>query len=316
MFWFYTSVINKDFFPGLQRKLVDFVNDFIKKINPIQDNIFNDNIPLMKSNLYMMTFNKNIDLYNNLYNSNNYSFIFPTENLRNLEFDDLKLLIPTEISITSDMVVKQLDKTKVTNTGFSKFFLELSNKGLYLLDYWDLFYGLMQPLLIINYNNFTDEMKIDKLNVLHNDFITYDAALLNNIKTNMNSILDVIYGSILILSDITINYKKIVDLNDKFNDPASNMSFNDYNAQKNAILKLFTDIKTSLDTYLTRTGFQYSYIDDYINSVLISTDTFVALQKTTNYIIIYKMFNSINFFTLFYQYIDENIFLEIKQTPI
>jgi hypothetical protein len=313
-FWIYTTYIDKNFYNKVQNKLIDYINDTVKKINPIGD-LFNDNIPLMKINLFLTIFNKNLDFYNKIYNSNNFAFLNIVNNKRPLLLSDINSLIPLGIQLSDDMIKKKFETTLINNIGFSKFFIDLSNTGAYLLDYWNLFYGLFKPILIIKSLNYTETQKIEKLNKLHIDFTTYDKSKIDLIILNMDKIINVIYNSIMRISKITINYKQMIDLNIKFGNPNNNMSATDYNEEKNTIMTNLNGYITQLNTYLNTTGFEYEYIASYIYSI-ISPNNFILNQENTYYIILYKVLNQIDNLTIYYQYIDTNILSQINNIDI
>lgn len=300
IFWIYTTLIDKNFYNKLQNQLADFANGIVKKISPMSDSLFNNNIPLMKINLFMMTFNKNIDLYNIIYNSSIFNFLINKDNLRNIKLDDFSNLLPFGIELNQDMIQTKANLTMVSDKGFSKFFLNLTNKGMYLLDIWDIFLEFMKPLLIIKSNNDV----INRLNTLHLTD-TYNSDKLAQINDNILSIIDVIYECILILSNITITYKQIIDINNDFNNPSNNRNINDYNTEKNKIN--FNATFTNLDDYLNKTDFQYVYVKSYINKVIGTNDTFINSQFNKNYIILYRMFSQIDGFFYYYQLINPTI---------
>jgi hypothetical protein len=281
-FWIYSTKINKNFGQNIQKKIIDYVNDIVKNINPVTDNLFNNNIPLMKTNLYLMTFYKNIDLYNIIYNSNDLSFLINKQNSRNIQFDDIKYLIPSGLAITEDTLKTKLSLSYVSNDKFSKFFLDLSIKGVYLLDYWNIFFELIKPLIIIKSDKFTDNDKITKLNNFFNTD-DYDLNKIVEINNNSEKIIEVIYQSILILSNITIKYKDFIS--------DSNINLEQY--------------FTQLDTYLNKNIYEYIFIKNYIYNI-VNINTFIN-QSNTNYIILYKMFNNIDNFAIYNQLIDSNI---------
>ncbi len=314
-FWVYTTYIDKDFYNKVQSKIIDYVNDTVKKINPLGDNLFNDNIPLMKINLFITIFNKNLDLYNKIYNSTDFAFLKTVNNEKPLLLSDISNLIPLGVQLSDDMIKTKLDTTLINNRGLSKFFIDLSNTGAYLLDYWNLFYGLFKPILIIKSLNYTETEKIEKLNKLHIDFTTYDTSKINLIVLNMDKIINVIYNSIIRISKITINYKQIIDLNSAYGNPNNNMSATDYNTEKNIIMTNLNGYITQLNTYLNTTGFEYEYVASYIYSI-ISPNDFILNQENTYYIILYKVLNQIDILTLYYQYIDINILSQINNIDI
>ncbi len=283
-FWIYSTKINKNFPQDIQKKIIDYVNEIVKKINPT-DNLFNNNVPLMKTNLYLMTFYKNIDLYNIIYNSNDLAFLINKQNNRNIQYDDIKYLIPSGLAITDEILRTKLSSTYVSNDKFSKFFLDLSKKGIYLLDYWIILYNLIKPLLIVKSNKITDDDKITKLNTFFNtDNNYYDSIKIAEINNNSEKIIEVIYQSILILSNITINYKDFI------NDP-------DTDLQK---------YYTQLDTYLNQNSFEYTFIKNYIYNI-VNKNIFIN-QSNTNYILLYKIFNEIDGFATYNQNL-ENLLL-------
>jgi hypothetical protein len=313
-FWIYTTKINKNFYPNLQNKIVDYINNIAKKVNPLTDNLFNNNIPLMKTNLYLITFYKNIDLYNNIYNSNDFSFLINTENVRNLQFSDFSNLISNELAISDDILKTKLSTSYISNVGFSKFFLDLSNKGVYLLDYWSLFFGLIKPLLIIKSNKYNDSEKKSKLNLLHNTD-TYDLDKINKINNNLENIVQILYQSILLLSNITIQYKNIIDLNNLFNNPNNNLNGTDYGNQLNTLNNNLDKYFDQLSTYLkSSSNFEYVYVNSYINQVIGERNKFIKEQNNTNYITLYKMFSNIDNFSVYSQDIDNDI-LSVAISP-
>lgn len=306
-FWIYTTKIDKNFYPNLQNKIIDYINNIAKKVNPLTDNLFNNNIPLMKTNLYLITFYKNIDLYNNIYNSNDFSFLINKENVRNLQLTDFSYLIPNGLAISDETVKTKLSTIYVNNVGFSKLFLDLSKKGVYLLDYWNLFFGLIKPILIIKSNKYTDSEKISKLNLLYTEII-YDSNKITQINNHLEKIVQILYQSILLLSDITIQYKNIIDLNNSFINPNNNINGIDYAIQLNNLNKVLDKYFNQLSAYLNSSShFEYEYVKKYINQVIGDENTFKLNQYNTNYITIYRMFSNIDNFSVYSQDIDNNI---------
>ena len=80
-----------------------------------------------------------------------------------------------------------------------------------------------------------------------------------------------------------------------------------YNTDLNKLNKTLDEVFTNLDTYLntTSTTLEYSFVKGYINKVLDRTK--FKNQDNTNYIILYKMFNNIDYFGIYNQQIDANI---------
>jgi hypothetical protein len=305
-FWLYTTKIDKEFYPRLQKKLTEFINGIVKNINPLSDNLFNNNVPLMKTNLFMMTFNKNIDLYNIIYNSSTFKFLITNDDLRNITLSDFDMLIPSTIGLTDDMVQTKANLTKVSSTGFSKFFLDLTNNGVYLLDYWDIFYEFMKPLLIVN-SSLTITEKVSKLNTLHSTFTIYDAAKVDKINSNIDNIILVIYECILRLSNITINYKQLIDLDTSFTNPTTTINAEEYNTKKTNIINNINITRTQLNTYLSTNSFEFSFISSYLTKVIGTEKEFINSQFNTNYIILYRMFSQIDGYNIYYQGLDINI---------
>jgi hypothetical protein len=314
-FWIYTTKINPNFYNEMQSKLIDFVNDTVKKINPLGDNLFNDNIPLMKINLYLTIFNKNLDLYNKIYNSTDFAFLNIQDIERPILLNDISNLIPYGVQLSEDMIKTKLNTTIVTNKGFSKFFIDLSNVGAYLLDYWSIFYELLKPLLIIKSLNFTETQKISKLNNLHPEFTTYDKSKFDLITQNMDKIVNIIFSSIIRISRITVNYKQIIDLNNQYNNPGNNMSTIDYNTEKTRIITSLNEYINQLNTFLNNTDFEYSYIKSYIYSI-ISVNDFILNQENSYYIILYKVLNQVDILTIYHQNIDISILSKVNNIDL
>ncbi len=307
----YVTVIDKNFFKNLQKTITDYANEIINSINPLSDSLFNDNIPLMKTNLFVMTFNKNIDLYNTIYNSSSFNFLITYDNSRNINLSDFDMLIPSDLQMNDYVIQSKANLTKVNNSGFSKFFLDLSNNSAYLLDYWNIFYEFMKPLLIVNSND-TDANKIAKLTALKHN-ITYDTATLNNIKTNMTKISVVIFNTIVRLSNITIGYKQIVDLDNNF--IMRTITETKYNTQRKNIIDNLKNTFTLLNNnYLSPSEFEYSYVKTIFPTIIGSEDKFIEEQNNSNYINIYRMFSNIDDYETYYKNININI-LDIASNP-
>ncbi len=304
-FWLYVTKVNTNFIPDMQDKFIIYIKDVIKKATPASDSMFTSNITLMKMNLYLLTFNKNLEIYNKIYNSNEYSFLSITSGINeksiNLEFSDVSNLLPQGIPFSEDILKSKLELSFKNNSGFSKFFINLCNKGVYLLDYSNILINLLKPILIIKSLKFTQETKINKLNFINSSF-EHTPESINTIISNINKIIDVIYNVILISSNITINYKYIIDLNNKIN----TISNQDYIKQKETIMNKVNDYKNELETYLNNEGFEYSYMKNYIN-IVFSFNDFVSSQEMTSYIVIYKMLKGIDTYATYDNFINTNI---------
>jgi hypothetical protein len=317
-FYIYTTKIDKTFFTRMQDKLTNYINEIVKKINPLNNSLFNSNPEMIKINLYLITFNKNIDLYNKIYSSINYTFLITSKNTRSLLFTDIKTLIPSNVQLSEDMITSVLQISYIDDSLFSKLFIDLSNKGVYLVDYWDLFDGLMKPLVIINSIN-SIETKIDKLNKLHENLINYNDVAdpnyisYNLVEINMNKIIEVIFQCILILSNITIKYKNTIDLNDSLINTTTGEQYTIKNRENIDKYVVYID---QLNTFLQTPGFEYEYINKYISRIIINGDTFTAAQENTNYIILYKIFKQIDNMSIFSRDIDVNILPKISNPDI
>ena len=279
-FWIYTNKINRNFYTNIENRLVDYVNRLVKKINVTDTSLFNTNIQLIKMNLYLITFNKNIDLYNKIYNSDDFAFFNNKSETVDIQLSNLSSLVPDNIFIQEDLMKSKFSMTKINNIDlFPKFFLDLSNSGIYLLDCWNLFYDLLKPFIIINAKTLTSENKIIKLNELKWN-VSYDNDIVLKITNNTSKIITVIFKSILILSKIIKKYKEIIDLHKKFN--MNEVNINNYNINQQTIINDFTKIKTELDTYLNNTEFEYSYIKNYFSNTFVFDD-FINEQFNSNY---------------------------------
>jgi hypothetical protein len=294
-FWIYTTKVNPNFLPEAQDNFVKYIKDFIKKATPSSDSMFDNNVTLMKMNLYLLSFNKNLDMYNRLYTSNKLSFLGINDNIVNLEFTDISNLLPPSIPLSADILKSKLEVSFKNNLGFSRFFINLCAKGVYLIDYSNLFIDLLKPILIIKSLDLTQQQKVEKLNILNPNF-NHTADNLNTI--NINNIIDIIYNIILILSNITIEYKNIIDLNDKINI----ITNTEYVSQKNIINTKMNVYKTQFNTYLNNTGFEYLYMKNYISNIF-DIEQFTLNQEISIYINIYKMLKNIDMFAAY----DSNI---------
>jgi hypothetical protein len=302
-FWLYATKIDKNFIPDMQNNLTKYINDIMKKVTPASDSMFDNNTTLMKMNLYLLAFNKNLELYNKLYNSNELLFLGSDNKTVNLEFSDISNLIPTELPISGDILKSKLEISFKNSLGFSKFFIDLCDKGVYLTDYSNMFIDLLKPILIVKSLKFTPEQKVNKLNIVNPSF-NHTINNLNTINVNINYMIEIIYDIILILSNITIEYKNIIDLNDQM----YMMTNEDYLSKKADVIDKINNYKTQFNTYLNNTGFEYSYLKDYIiTGMSFTIENFILMQELTNYIIIYKMLKNINTFVAYDSYVSSSI---------
>jgi len=300
-FWLYSTKIDKNFIANSQEKIIKYTKEFIKKATPSSDSMFDNNVMLMKMNLYLLAFNKNLELYNKIYNSPEFFFLGTSSKNVNLTFNDINNLIPSSLPISEDILKSKLEISFKNNIGFSGFFIDLCDKGVYLTDYLSIFIDFLKPILIVKSLNFTQEQKIDKLNELNSSF-KHTADNLNTLIVNVQYIIDIIYGIILILTNITIDYKDIIDLNDQI----YTMSNQDYVSKKSIIMNKINSYKSQFDTYLNNDGFEYSYMKNYINKIF-SVEQFILMQEMTNYIIIHKMLKGIDTFSAYDYYVSKNI---------
>ncbi len=300
-FWVYTTKIDTNFIANTQDKLLKYTKDFIKKATPSSDSMFDNNVTLMKMNLYLLAFNKNLELYNKLYNADELSFLGTSNKNINLSFSDIANLIPGTLPISEDILKSKLEMSFKNNLGFSGFFIDLCDKGVYLTDYSIIFINLLKPILIIKSLTITQEQKIEKLNNINAAF-EHTADNLNTIIVNVQYIVDIIYNLILILTNITIDYKEIIDLNDQI----YSISIEDYSSKKAIIMNKINSYKSQFDTYLNNNSFEYSYMKTYIDSIF-NFEQFILMQEFTNYIIIHKMLKGIDTFAGFDNYVGNTV---------
>ena len=300
-FWIYTTKINKKFYPSIEKKLVDYINGFMKKINPLGDNLFNNNIPLMKINLYQIAFNKNLDLFNKIYNSTDYQFINSSTTTRILTFADINGLIPQNIQLTNELIDSKLKTITISNSKFSNFFINLSNKGVYLLDYLDLFKGLFNPILILRSQFKTDEQKLQEINILLN--YNYTADNITQLKNNIDLLIDTIFETIIKLSNITINYKQLVDYNYQIISINGNTT-----APKDTITARLSETFQELNVYYgPNINLNTTFIKNNLYKVINSNNNFINNQENSIYILLYKMFLNIETFEYYNSQININL---------